>query len=150
MSVVSSSQIQRVIFRGSDDIEIILSSNSDILTISGHNYKSEFTGNDLIISKSRVIYLNAKVMPEIIIKGSGDVKLTGDGENVEILSDGSGDMDASKLKVKNLTFTLNGSGNAKVYAWQRADITLDGSGKVKIKGSPKIVNKMGNHAYNIK
>lgn len=150
MNTISSNDFDKIIFQGSDDIEIVFSAGSDIPTVSGYSYKSEFSGNELIIRKSQRVYINAKIMPEIVFNGSGDVKLKGSIESIKVLNNGSGDLDASKLEVKNLTFDSNGSGDARVHASEKADVTLNGSGKVRIKGSPKLVNKMGAHAYNIK
>ena len=154
MKTVALNVVEDIVFQGNQNYEIILGKSKDAPTICG-NFKTKLDGKKLIITTdennaSSIVLINADILPNIISNGSGNLKFTGRTKRATIYSNGSGDVNAEKFKVNILTFYSNGSGDSKVYASSQANVFLDGSGNVVVKGSPKLVNRMGNFAYNIK
>ncbi len=78
---------------------------------------------------------------ETSISGSGDVKLTGHAETSAVRVSGSGDYSARGLITSDTAVHVSGSGDAKIYASNRVDASVSGSGDVSYSGSPKSVNK---------
>lgn len=154
MQTIPLNVVEEIVFMGNEHYEIIVSKSNGDPNISG-NFKTKIDNNRLIISpsdkisSSRVL-INAGNLPNITLNGNGNIKMMGNTERAIIHSNGSGDIDAQNFKVKMLSFYSNGSGDSKVYASSQANIFLDGSGNVVVKGSPKLVNRMGNYAYNIR
>lgn len=75
------------------------------------------------------------------ISGSGDVKLSGHADNTQIRISGSGDYSARGLHTANTTVHISGSGDASVYATNKLDASVSGSGDISYGGSPKSVFK---------
>jgi hypothetical protein len=76
--------------------------------------------------------------------GSGTLKIVGKAAQGNLLSTGSGELDASGLATQDLTLTSRTSGNITAAALRTAKITATGSGNVMIKGSPACtVNRVG-------
>lgn len=73
----------------------------------------------------------------IELSGSGDVKLDGQVEQLQIRIAGSGDVDVERLKAKSLDVKVSGSGNVTGYASDAASVVVNGSGDVLVLGDPK-------------
>lgn len=154
MQTIPLNIIEEIVFSGSQNYDIVLDKSKDAPAISG-SFKTKLENKKLLIipadnANSSVVLISTNNLPNIISNGSGNIRLSGKAERAVIYSNGSGDIDAEKCKVKMLSFYSNGSGDSKVYASSQANVILDGSGNVVVKGSPKLVNRMGSHAYNIK
>jgi hypothetical protein len=78
---------------------------------------------------------------EISVSGSGDLKLSGHAETSAIRVSGSGDVSARGLITQDTQVHVSGSGDAKVYASNKLDASVSGSGDVSYSGSPKSVSK---------
>jgi len=78
---------------------------------------------------------------ETSISGSGDVKLTGHAETSAVRVSGSGDYSARGLITVNTDVHVSGSGDAKIYASNKVDASVSGSGDISYSGHPKNVYK---------
>ncbi len=75
---------------------------------------------------------------KLSVAGSGNFKVDGVVENVELEIAGSGDADLSELVAKNVSISIAGSGGATVNAINQLDVSVAGSGDVSYIGSPSI------------
>jgi hypothetical protein len=75
------------------------------------------------------------------ISGSGDMKLSGHADNSMITVVGSGDYTARSLTTASTSVHVSGSGDAEVYATEKIDASVVGSGDIHYSGHPKHVNK---------
>ncbi len=71
--------------------------------------------------------------------GSGDLDLTGTAGRLALDLDGSGDADAADLEAREARVFTGGSGDVKVRAGERLDVTVDGSGDVRYHGDPELI-----------
>ena len=78
---------------------------------------------------------------KISLPGSGNLTVTGTATTVDISLPGSGNIYCDRLKAKFATVTLNGSGNIEVFANQRLDANLRGSGTIHYGGNPAQISK---------
>ena len=70
--------------------------------------------------------------------GSGDVSFSGKAGNIEVSVAGSGNIECFGLTSENAHITINGSGNANVYATKQIDLTVNGSGDIRYKGGASV------------
>lgn len=70
--------------------------------------------------------------------GSGDVSFSGRAANAEMSVSGSGDIHCFGLTSENIGITINGSGDADVYATKQLNLTVNGSGDVRYKGGASV------------
>ncbi|RTY89013.1 DUF2807 domain-containing protein [Flavobacterium sp. RSP49] len=121
---VSFESISQVSLAGSGDI------------ISKSNIKSKSFSAQL--NGSGDLHLNFEATDfKINLSGSGDIILKGLAENFDSSLNGSGDIDASGLKAKNVTSTISGSGDSKIYCTKSIYARVSGSGDIEYKGDPK-------------
>ncbi len=73
---------------------------------------------------------------EIDVSGAGDLTLDGHANTLAVDVSGAGDIDARDLEARSVTLTLNGAGDAQVYASEAADVTVNGVGDVEVYGNP--------------
>ncbi len=78
---------------------------------------------------------------EVNLPGSGNISLGGLANDVRINLDGYGNIFADQLIAKTATVALNGSGTVTVYASERLDANIGGSGTIQYSGNPAIVNQ---------
>lgn len=73
----------------------------------------------------------------LIQKGSGDVVIDGSCDEIDITSQGSGDLESSRLICGKIDVNLRGSGDMELHHVKTTRIDLDavGSGDVSMKGS---------------
>lgn len=75
------------------------------------------------------------------ISGSGDIKLEGNvDDELEIHISGSGDVEADHLRAKDVDIHISGSGDCRVYATDRLQARVAGSGDIYYRGKPDYVN----------
>lgn len=77
---------------------------------------------------------------DIKIYGEGGVlfDLSGVAESLNVKVTGAGHVDAEDLKTKDVIFYIEGVGTGSVYATQSLDAKIEGVGKIKYKGDPKV------------
>lgn len=75
---------------------------------------------------------------EVEINGSGRVSLDGAADYLESAINGSGDLKAEELRTFETELTLNGSGDAHVFAKQNLEVEINGSGDVFYKGKAEV------------
>ena len=82
---------------------------------------------------------------ELELVGSGEIKSSGSCKTLDAQLTGSGDLDARHLAADKVTVDLKGSGTTHVFAKQAADLTLRGSGDIRVLGNPdqRNVNRSG-------
>lgn len=74
----------------------------------------------------------------VSVAGSGDVKLAGRAEALEVSISGSGDLDAGKLEAQRARVSIAGSGDATVWARAALQAHVAGSGEIRYYGDPEI------------
>jgi hypothetical protein len=75
------------------------------------------------------------------VSGSGDVKLGGRAETLQVRISGSGDVDAARFDSQRAKVTIAGSGDATVWARQSLEVSVSGSGDVRYFGDPAVSAK---------
>jgi hypothetical protein len=68
--------------------------------------------------------------------GSGAITSSGSCKNLKAQLTGSGDLNAEHMASDQVVVTLAGSGTTNVFARQSADLTLHGSGDIRVFGNP--------------
>jgi hypothetical protein len=101
--------------------------------ITTNNLKIRVSGSGDILGK-----INVKSF-ESSVSGSGNIKLNGKADVVNATVSGSGDYTARDLNSLSTTIRVSGSGDASVYASQKIDASVSGSGDIRYAGSPKQV-----------
>lgn len=119
--------------------------NTILFTGSG-----DITTKNTIISDDFNIYLTGSGDATIDVKstkttasvaGSGDIILNGTSTILKASVAGSGDLDCSKLIVENATADVAGSGDIKVNSTKKLIAGVAGSGSIKYKNKPEIIEK---------
>ncbi|MGI4803686.1 MAG: head GIN domain-containing protein [Janthinobacterium lividum] len=125
---VTAKNLNSIALSGSGDIRIEdqLNANDLELRLSG---SGDFNGA-----------INAKTVA-VSISGSGDFKISGKAEESTVGISGSGDFNAGNLMTKSTAIRVSGSGDANVYASEKLDAVVNGSGDVHYGGHPKSVSK---------
>ncbi len=85
--------------------------------------------------------VNVKTL-EAAISGSGDFKIAGKADESNVAISGSGDFDGGGLITKSTAIRISGSGDASIYASEKIDASVSGSGDVRYSGHPKSVSKV--------
>ena len=70
------------------------------------------------------------------ISGSGDITANGEVQTLIAKISGSGDIISAELISKSATITINGSGNAKIWASDSISAQINGSGDIEYSGNP--------------
>lgn len=125
---VNMIEIKRLLVLGSADIigksEVI----SDNLELIGKG------------STNMNLQINTKYL-KTVIAGAGNIHLSGKTLFHDVLISGSGDLKTVDLVTKKSTIKISGSGNAEVNVSEELNTKISGSGEVRYKGRPKIVNQ---------
>ncbi len=81
--------------------------------------------------------------PELAVElpGSGNVRVEGKADRVNVSLAGSGNVFCDGLKASNAVVRLSGSGNVTVYADKSIDASILGSGSIRYSGEPAQVTK---------
>lgn len=82
---------------------------------------------------------------ELAMVGSGQITASGSCKALNAELTGSGDLNARHLAADTVTVNLRGSGTSHVFAKQSAELTLRGSGDIRVLGNPnrRNVNRTG-------
>ncbi len=83
------------------------------------------------------LYLKAE---DVVIYGEGGFlfELKGVADQLDITINGVGHVDAAELKVKEVGFKTTGFGTGSVYATKTINAKIEGVGKLRYKGDPKV------------
>lgn len=113
---------------------VSLSGSGDVSsknTIVNPTFKAKLSGSgDLTLDVKATDF-------ESNLSGSGDVVLTGSSDNFVSKTSGSGDVNAINLTTKNANITISGSGDMKVNCSQSLIARVSGSGDIQYKGDPQ-------------
>lgn len=125
----------------------VTAKNLDNISLSGSgDFKiaNQFNANDLALrisgSGDFSGAINVKTVA-VSISGSGDFRISGKAEESTVGISGSGDFNAGSLITKSTAIRVSGSGDANVYASEKLDAVVNGSGDVHYGGHPKNVSK---------
>jgi len=101
------------------------------------------TGARIMISGGQVVDLGtiAQERIEIVLDGAGAVTARGRVKELTLHIDGSGSADFGALQADIVHVDLSGTGNAEVWGALMADITILGSGTVRLKEKPKALTQ---------
>ena len=131
-----------VYFTQSDEVSAYIKGNENVISWYA------FTTEDGILCDRMIedaassmpyvcLYVSAPSLDMIHVSGSGDIKLRQEMEvgDLEIMVDGSGDIEFHDLSCHNLTITSNGSGDIKLRTLKAYAITstLNASGDIDFK-----------------
>ncbi len=72
--------------------------------------------------------------------GSAESTLSGSAENLQIIQEGSGKVEAYKLKVPDVSISLFGSGLVFCKATEQLKVDIKGKGRVYFVGSPLVIS----------
>lgn len=78
---------------------------------------------------------------EIELKGAGNLEFVGTCGKAVLDLRGAGNVEARKMKCKDVEVDLRGVGNAEVYASERVDADLKGLGNIEVYGEPGSVRE---------
>lgn len=73
---------------------------------------------------------------EVVVSGSGDIRLKGSVGALNATVSGSGDVSARELKARNAKLQVTGSGDLEVFVLETVDARFTGSGDITIYGNP--------------
>lgn len=139
--------------------EVMLKAYSNLLTyletkIYGHNLSIGYRKNTNIRNDNSEIYIKMPELTIIVTNGSGDVSVTGNFISVDFKAStsGSGDITLPMGTVDNLSIEVAGSGNVKGFYFMsnNASVTIEGSGNVEVYAAEKLnvkINGSGNVYY---
>lgn len=126
---VTAKDLNSISLSGSGDLRIENQFNTSSLQLrlSG---SGDFTGK-----------VNVKTL-EASVSGSGDFKIAGKADESTVSIAGSGDFEGNNLITKTTAIRIAGSGDASIYASEKVDASVSGSGDVRYSGHPKNVSKV--------
>ena len=75
---------------------------------------------------------------EVIGEGGVLFELDGIAETLDVKVSGAGHVDAKELKTRDVTFKIEGVGTGSVYAEETLYAKIEGVGKLKYRGNPKV------------
>lgn len=81
---------------------------------------------------------------DVEISGEGGVlfELDGVAESLNVHLSGAGHFDASELKTRDVNFHIEGVGTGSVYATETLVAKIEGVGKIKYRGNPKVTKNI--------
>lgn len=77
----------------------------------------------------------------VIINGAGDFRASGATGAFDARISGSGNLDARELHADEVAVSIDGAGDAVVYASEKLTASIDGAGDISYYGNPKNVTK---------
>lgn len=72
----------------------------------------------------------------VVVSGSGQVSISGTADEVDVSVSGSGEFDGRRFETARATVSISGSGEVVVWATERLDAEVSGSGTVRYLGEP--------------
>src|SRR4030042_1194607 len=134
-----------VIYRQSDDVSITVVAESNLL---GHIVTESVNGNLKIrmdpwnacldYNERPVITVTSPELKNIVLSGSGNIGINGNGENGHLRISGSGNINSDEFLLNSATETISGSGNIFTYVISSLTAVISGSGNIYLKGDPSI------------
>jgi len=120
--------------------------NSISLSGSGDlKMENEFNTNSLQLRLSGSGGFTGKVNVKTLeasVSGSGDFKISGKADESTVSIAGSGNFEGNSLITRSTAIKVAGSGDASIYASEKIDASVSGSGNVHYKGGAKSVSKI--------
>lgn len=142
-----------------DTLRIRGNGDSTINGFSGERMDIQLSGSGNVKFNGRYKDINAQVRGsgememnggasdkvEVALAGSGGMTVVGSCRQFKANQTGSGALDAEHLAAEAALVTLRGSGNSVVQAIISADVTVRGSGDVRVLGNPaeRVVSRTG-------
>lgn len=74
--------------------------------------------------------------------GSGDIAASGDVERLHYDSSGSGNARLVRLRAREATVRIRGSGDARLHVTETLDVEISGSGDVTYIGAPRVLRQV--------
>lgn len=141
------------------ELEVHGTGDSKVNGFSGERLKVQLYGSGNVDFNGRFKQVEAGVhgsgdlslntgnsdMVALEMVGSGQIKTSGSCKTLNADLNGSGDLDAQHMASDKVTVNLKGSGTTNVFARQSAELTLRGSGDIRVYGNPdtRNVNRTG-------
>lgn len=119
--------LDRVSVKGSGDVTL------GQFDLKQADVKLEVTGSGDI----RADHLQARSLNASIL-GSGDIRVGGSVDALDVSIAGSGDFSGEKLRAATNAIAIKGSGDATVWATDTLAVSIFGSGDVRYAGQPKV------------
>jgi mannose-6-phosphate isomerase-like protein (cupin superfamily) len=147
-----------------DTVRIKGSGDSTINGFSGERLDVQLDGSGSLKFNGRFKDVNAMVRGtgdmemnggasdkvEVALSGSGEMTVVGSCKQFKADQTGSGELDAEHLTAEAASVVLHGSGTSVVQATRSADVTVRGSGDVRVLGNPaeRVVSRSGSGGVN--
>ena len=125
--IPASRQIEKIMNNGSGDI-----SSNQTCTLENDRMAISSNGSGNITLKLKCNQLELK------LSGSSDAKLSGTADHIAIQSNGSGDIEGSKLVAKDIDIRIGGSSSAKLNCTSTLHAVIHGSSDIYVTGNPVI------------
>jgi subtilisin family serine protease len=139
--VVRSSGDSKVSGFNGEKLELQLHGSGNV------NFNGRYREMTASVHGSGTLNLNSGSSETVELEMMGSGQITASGSCKELTADltGSGDLNARNLSSDKVTVNLKGSGTSHVFAKQSADLTLRGSGDIRVLGNPdqRNVNRTG-------
>ncbi|KQX01299.1 hypothetical protein ASC94_01230 [Massilia sp. Root418] len=102
------------------------------------NFNGRFKKVDAGVHGSGDLTLNTGASDVVTLEmvGSGQIRSSGSCKSLNAELTGSGDLDAQHLASDQVVVNLKGSGTTNVFARKSAELTLNGSGDIRVFGNP--------------
>ena len=130
------------IYVAAPDIDALTLSGSGTMTAS----RGIRTGNlSLRISGSGTMQLQDVTAGNVScrISGSGDISIgAGKAQNEAVEISGSGSVDALNMEAADVTTQTTGSGTTRIFATDKLNVRISGSGNVIYKGHPQVTTSI--------
>lgn len=132
---------------GNDEAAITVGTNMGMLTLSsGSGSISSDTSVDVWAQQLDAVVLDSasdidldNVQQhdlEVILNGSGNIRLTGHVDNLIATINGSGDLNLEGLVAENATVKINGAGTANINVRRVLKANISGAGDIRYSGNP--------------
>lgn len=151
-----SSDDYKLVLSGDDNIVAVISTSLEGKSIVINSKRSFNTQNNLKIvvygpkSLNRLTVegssdVNLKgisnQMFEVILEGSGDIRVQGKVRELKVEVDGSGNIDTRLLEADNVDISIDGSADLAVTANNNLNVVIDGVSNVTYYGNPASISK---------
>lgn len=132
------------------EVEVVLPAISKLTTNSSGNIDVQGFGqlDQLLVEVKGAgnVHINGPVNVanalNVLVDGSGSVKLEGTTSLLDVAVEGPGSIRAFDLDAKDVVVTVTASGTSEVKAESTLDVRISGSGHVHYKGAPSITKEI--------
>lgn len=120
------------------DLKLQLDGSGDIQTVE-ESVLEVANDLDVIVDGSGDVKVTVKAQQlDVELEGSGDVDISGTSDHLNATLNGSGDIACYQLEATTANVLLDGSGNINVFATRKLKANLSGSGDIRYKGEPQV------------